>query len=105
MARRKTLLEELREEIAASPVMSEVYQREVQRLRLANQILEVRQRAGLSQEALAERIGTKQSAVARMERGDYMGYTVSTLAKIAAAADSSLDVRFVPRSSARRRRA
>lgn len=96
MAKRKTLLDELHEEIAANPVMNETYQRELARLRLANQILKVRQRAGLSQEALAKRIGTKQSAVARMERGDYTGYTVSTLAKIAAAAGRHLDVRFVP---------
>src|SRR5262245_50859221 len=103
MRKRKSLLEELQANVTANPVTNEIYQRELARLRLANQILEVRHRAGLSQEALAERIGTKQSAVARMERGGYTGYTVSTLAKIAAATGLQLDVRFVGRPRQRRR--
>jgi ribosome-binding protein aMBF1 (putative translation factor) len=104
MARRKTLLDELHEEIAANPVMNEAYQKELARLRLANQILEVRQVAGMSQQDLAERIGTKQSAIARMERGNYTGYTVSTLAKIAAAVGRHLEIGFTPIGRRRARR-
>lgn len=71
-------------------------QRELARLQIANQIAALRERAGLSQAALADRIGTKQAGVARMERRDYQGYTVATLAKIAAAAGGRLDVRLAP---------
>ena len=94
MAKRKTLLDELQDEIAGNPVMNEAYQKELARLELANQILEARQRAGLSQAQLAERIGTKQPAVARMERGDYKGHSVGTLAKIAVATGTHMEIRF-----------
>jgi transcriptional regulator with XRE-family HTH domain len=48
-------------------------------------IADARKRAGLSQAQLAERIGTKQTGVARMERAGTTGFTTTTLAKIAAA--------------------
>ncbi|HEY7648155.1 MAG TPA: XRE family transcriptional regulator [Methylomirabilota bacterium] len=99
-AKRKTLLDELHEEIAANPVMNETYQRELARLEIANQILEARQRARLSQAQLAARVGTKQPAIARMEQAHYTSYNVSTLAKIAAATGSRLELRFVPTKKA-----
>jgi len=77
--------------------LNAAFQRELARLKLANQITAARQKRGLSQRALAERIGTKQPTVARMERADYTGYTVTTLAKIAAATGAVLDVRIVSR--------
>ena len=88
-------MEELHEEIARDPVRQARYQRELARLQLANQIVKLREARGLSQAGLAKRIGTHQSVIARMERGDYRGYTVSTLAKIAAATGVHLDIRFV----------
>jgi ribosome-binding protein aMBF1 (putative translation factor) len=57
----------------------------VAQLRIAERIQELRQRAHLSQKRLAEKIGTTQSNVARMENLDYRDYRVSTLAKIAEA--------------------
>jgi len=73
------------------------------RLQIATQIAALRERAGLSQAALADRIGTKQAGIARMERRDYQGYMVATLAKIAAAAGGRLEVRLAPSVRARRR--
>ena len=73
------------------------FQRELTRLQLADQILKLREKGKLSQAQLARKIGTHQSAVARMEQSTYRGYTVATLAKIAAAAGARLEVRFVPR--------
>ena len=102
MAKRKTLLDELHEEVAANPVMNETYQRELARLEIANQILQARQRAHMSQAELAERIGTKQTGVARMERAGYAGFTVSTLAKIAVATGRQLEVRLRPKAAAKR---
>ena len=81
---------------AANPVMNETYQQELARLELANQILEARRHARLSQKDLAERIGTKQTGVARMERAGYTTLNLRTLAKIAVATGSRLDVRLVP---------
>jgi ribosome-binding protein aMBF1 (putative translation factor) len=102
MTKRKTLLEELHEEIAANPAMNETYQRELARLEISNQILRARQHAKLSQADLADRIGTKQAGVARMERADYTGFTVSTLAKIAVATGLQLEVRLRPKLTAKR---
>lgn len=101
-AKRKTLLDELHKEIAANPVMNETYQRELARLELANQILEARQRAHLSQAQLAEMVGTKQPAIARMERANWTSYNVSTLAKIATATGTNLKIEFEPRQGRRR---
>jgi transcriptional regulator with XRE-family HTH domain len=39
--------------------------------------------AGLTQRELAERIGTKQSVVGRMEDADYEGHSLSMLKRIA----------------------
>jgi ribosome-binding protein aMBF1 (putative translation factor) len=96
MAKRKTLMHELHQEQARDPYFDALYQRELARFQLARQIARLRERAGLSQAALAERIGTREAAVARMERDAYRGYTVETLANIAAATKTTLEVRLTP---------
>jgi ribosome-binding protein aMBF1 (putative translation factor) len=96
MAKRRTLMDEFREELKTDQDLNQNYQRELAKLKLANQILAARQHARLSQAALAKRIGTQQTGVARMENAGYASYTVTTLAKIAAATGSRLEVRLVP---------
>ena len=95
MAKRKTLMDEFHQELLSNRALDALYQRELTRLQLANQIARLRGERKLSQAQLARRIGTKQSAVARMEQSAYRGYTVTTLAKIAAAVGMNLDIRFV----------
>jgi transcriptional regulator with XRE-family HTH domain len=51
-------------------------------LRVAYRILELRKKAGISQVELAEKIGTTQGNVARMESGR-QNFTLQTLEKIA----------------------
>ena len=94
MAKRKALLDELLEKVTSNPVTNEVYQQELARLEVANQILEARRKAHLSQSELAERIGTKQAGVARMERAGSTSFNLRTLAKIAQATGLRLVVRF-----------
>jgi len=101
MAKRKTLMDEARDALAKDRELNQLYQRELAKLKVANQILAARQHAGLSQAALAVRIGTQQSGVARMENAGCTSYTTVTLAKIAAATGSRLDVRIVPARSRR----
>ena len=96
MAKRKTLMDEIHHELRGNRELDARFQRELTRLQLANQILRLREEQKLSQTQLAKRIGTHQSAIARMEQSTYRGYTVATLAKIAAAAGKHLEVRFVP---------
>ncbi|MDO8499282.1 MAG: helix-turn-helix transcriptional regulator [bacterium] len=56
---------------------------------LIKAIIEKRLRRGLTQNDLAKKIGTKQSAIARLESGTY-NPTVSFLGKVAKALDSNL---------------
>ena len=66
--KRKNMMEEIREELAQDHGLNANYQRELARLRVANQIAVLRARAGMSQAKLAAKIGTKQAGVARMEQ-------------------------------------
>jgi ribosome-binding protein aMBF1 (putative translation factor) len=97
MAKRKTLMDNMHEDLQGNQEFNARFQCELTRLQLADQILKLRERGELSQAQLARKIGTHQSAVARMEQSTYRGYTVATLAKIAGAAGARLEVRFVPR--------
>ena len=91
-------MDELREERQHDPELDAMYQRELAKLELANQIVRLRAATRMTQAELGRRIGTHQAGVARMERSTYRGYTVSTLAKIAAATGAQLEVRLRPRT-------
>ena len=57
-------------------------------------MIEAREKAGVTQEELARKIGTKQPALSRLERGGFKKATVETLNKIAEALDSRLVIKF-----------
>jgi len=63
---------------------------------IADKVAERRVAKGLSQRELAERVGTTQSAIARLERGGRPP-RIDTLLKIAEALDCELLVELVPR--------
>jgi ribosome-binding protein aMBF1 (putative translation factor) len=71
---------------------------------VAQLIYAARTKAGLSQSDLAERIGTKQSVISRLEDADYEGHSLSVLQRIAAALGRCLEIRFQPRAKAGRGR-
>jgi len=60
--------------------------------------LEARQRANLTQRDLAQRLGTSQSAIARLEQGA-TNPTVGTLVRTFAAAGFELRIELVPLSA------
>jgi transcriptional regulator with XRE-family HTH domain len=60
---------------------------------LQREMIDARVRAGLTQEQLARRMGTKQSAIARLESGRILP-TIPTLKKMAEATESRLVVRL-----------
>jgi transcriptional regulator with XRE-family HTH domain len=89
---RRTIDEERKE-----PAFAREYDVELQRLQIAEQIARARQSAGLTQAGLAQRMGTSQPTVARLERGEYAGsYTVATLARAAHALGHRLRVELEP---------
>ena len=77
----------------------ESVEREKAKLIIAEQIYELRTKAGITQKQLAALIGTKQSVISRLEDADYNGYSLLTLAKIAEALHRKVEVRFVPEDS------
>ena len=60
-------------------------------------VIKAREKAGLTQEELAKRIGTKQPALSRLERGGFSRATVETLRKIADALNARLVVKLEPK--------
>jgi predicted XRE-type DNA-binding protein len=64
---------------------------------IARQIYTLRTRHHLTQAQLAERVGTKQPVIARLEDADYQGHSLGMLSRIADALGYTVTVRFVPR--------
>ena len=72
---------------------------------VAQLIYEARNKAGLSQAELAERIGTRQSVISRLEDADYEGHSLSVLHRIAVALGQCIEIRFLaPQKASRVRR-
>lgn len=62
---------------------------------LVRQMLAARERAGLTQEAVAARMGTTKSAVSRLEAAGKHAPSFATLQKYARAVGCRLDIRLV----------
>lgn len=62
---------------------------------IGNVIASARRQAGLSQHALAERAGTSQPAIARLEQG-HSSPSVVTLERLAAAAGFAVRIELLP---------
>ena len=71
------------------------YQEERQALILEMKIAKLREKKGLSQQELAKLMRTSQQAVSRIESGDYEGFTLKTLEKIAEATGTRLKIEFI----------
>ena len=66
---------------------------------LVRELLRARSRAGLTQEAVAARMGTTKSAVSRMETASKHSPSVTTLKKYARAVGCEVEIRLVPAPS------
>ena len=65
----------------------------------ASQMLKARSRAGLTQDAVAERMGTTKSAISRLESSGKHAPSLATLKRYAAAVGCELQVKFVPQKA------
>lgn len=81
----------LRREMKSSKFAA-AFQRELSRLRLADQIVRLREKRGWTQGELARRVGTTQSGIARLENPNYRNYSLKTLEKVAQALGAKLVV-------------
>lgn len=67
---------------------------------VADQMLKARSRAGLTQDAVAEKMGTTKSAISRLESAGKHAPSLATLKRYARAVGCELQVKLVPQKMA-----
>lgn len=80
-------------QILANPKVKAEYDSLAPEFEISAELIRARLRAGLSQAQLAARMGTSQSAIARLESGQTLPST-KTLLRLAAATKSRIQVRL-----------
>ena len=79
------------EEQLKNPEFKKAYDELAPEFELASQIIDARLKKGLSQAELAEKMGTRQSAIARLESVDY-NPSIKMLKRVAKATETRLKV-------------
>ena len=75
---------------------TEAYEALEMEYQLANQMLKARSRAGLTQDAVADIMGTTKSAISRLEGAGKHAPSIATLRRYAEAVGCDLQVKLVP---------
>lgn len=75
------------------------YQEELDKLRLVDALIALRQRQGLTQAALAKRLKVSQPFIAKLERAETHNFTLDTLIKVVEALNGELVIHVRPRQS------
>ncbi len=91
---------DLHKEWLKEPKYKKAYDALEEEFVLASAVMDVRNRAGLTQEALARKMGTTQPVVARLESGRTRP-SMRTLERLAEATGSRLLISFEPRDAKR----
>lgn len=98
MTRKYIPVEEVAKEWFKDPEFVAAYDALEEEFALASALIGARARADLTQEELAERMGTTQAAIARLESGRIMP-TTRTLERYAKATGTRLRISFEPDSA------
>jgi ribosome-binding protein aMBF1 (putative translation factor) len=88
--------------IAGDPEQESAYEQALCDTEAASLVYELRMQAGLSQRALAKKVGTTASVICRLEDADYEGHSLAMLRRIAAALGKRVEIRFLPADSPKR---
>ncbi len=91
---RGTTLDDYKAEQMKDPAFKKAWDDLEPEFELLGSMIKARERKKISQAELAKRLGTKQSAISRLERGAFSKATVETLKKIADALDSRLIIKL-----------
>ncbi len=105
MAKTKDALKIIDRLIGNDKELQRLIEQETTNARVAAMIYQARNKAGLTQQELADLVGTKQPVIARLEDAEYEGHSLTMLHRIAAALNQQLDIRFVSTKRTRLRRA
>lgn len=84
----------IRKKLEGDPDLAERVEQETFHADLAAEIYEARKSSRLSQQELAERAGTTQSVISRIESADYEGHSLNLLRRIAKALGRRLQIGF-----------
>lgn len=95
----KSFSEVLRKKRAADPELAAAIADERFNINVGAEIYRVRTEAKLTQGQLADKVGTHQSVIARLEDADYDGHSLAMLKRIGDALGMTLRVEFRPRSA------
>lgn len=97
-------LKEFKTRALSRPEVKKAYDQLDEEFGFLEEVLKARAAAGLTQAEVAERIGTTQSAIARLESpSGRHSPSVETLQKYARALGCRVEIRFVPDESKTRR--
>ncbi|TAF04897.1 MAG: XRE family transcriptional regulator [Nostocales cyanobacterium] len=80
----------------ADPELQEMVRESSLNAQVSQIIYDARKQAGLTQQQLADLVGTTQSVIARLEDADYEGHSLSMLARIAAALNKKIEIKMSP---------
>ena len=94
MRRRHLSFDNFLKESLKNPKVKAEYERLQPEFAVINAIIQARVKKGITQEYLARKIGTKQSAIARLESGR-ANPSIGFLKKLAEALNTNLQIRFV----------
>jgi len=84
----------LKENLENDPEFKEIWDENTQKRELVKTIIALRIKEHLTQKDLAEKIGTHQSAISRLENGNY-NPSVDFLYRIAKALNRKVEINFV----------
>lgn len=94
MSKKKDDLDKHMDKYLKDSTFVKTFKEEQDNLRIAVRIAELREKRGLTQKDLAEKVHTTQSVISRLENADYENYSIHTLKKIANALNVRLVVAF-----------
>ena len=75
------------------------YEEELEKLRIVDAIINLRQRQGMTQKALARRLKVSQPFIAKLERAETHNFTLDTLIKVITALNGELVIHIKPRKA------
>lgn len=84
---------EFKKEVLKNPAVKKEYDRLAPRYAVISAIIKARNQKGITQKELAKKMGTKQSAIARLESGN-ANPSLAFLEKLADALQSPLQIHF-----------
>ena len=93
---KRTNFDEYLDDLLDDPAFAARYKKAGMAWDVALQITALREKAGLSQKQLAERLNTSQQQISRLESPAYQGHSLSTLRRVADALGAQIRVVFDP---------